>query len=500
MQPLAPLAPRSLFALCATAALAFAQGDECTDPLPITVGSYGPFTNVAATTSFPWPCASGGNDVWFVARGDATGGTATFDTCGSGYDTCIQVFDGTGGCGNLVNLGCNDDSCGTRSSLTVTVTPGLLMFIRVGGWNGASGTFVLNVSGALAPATGFAGATEYGEGCYNNRASFYEFINDPANFDLSNTSFTMLPSSGGYAVVPGLAGFVTPSPNATILTLGDDSVTTVALTNPFPYGGTSTPVLAVYSNGFVATGSGNTTIGTIVTANFFNSPDTAWRNWHDYDPGAGGQVTFEEVGGIAYCTWTNVPDWNVSGSQSTFQFQFDTSSGSVTFAFQQMSLTGGGGGGNGHMVGYSPGGPSLVPEMIDISAALPATFAVQANDSFELVLSASERPVLGSTIMLDTGNVPAASGIGAQIFSFAQVFPGVDLAGIGMAGCRRYLIIESSVITIPSGGTASMSLSLPANNAFAGQHMYTQSAALVPGVNALGALSSNGVDLRIDMF
>ena len=490
---------RTLLALLLTPALTTAQGDECSEALPVTVGTYGPFDTGNATTSFMWPCASGGNDVWFVALAINTG-TATFDTCGSGFDTCIEVFDGAGGCGNLQNLACNDDACNLQSSVTVPVVPGQLLYVRVGGWNGGTGSFLLNVAGDLGPATGFGEAIRYGEGCYNDRASFYELIEDPALFDLSNTSFTMVPgSSGSYTVVSGIAPFVMPTGNAQLVTLGDDSSQTLPLTTPFPYRNTTASSLEVYSNGFVATGSGSATIGTIVTANFFNEPDTAWRNWHDYDPSAGGQVTFEEVGTTAYFTWTDVPDWNVPGSMSTFQLQFDSAAGTVTFAFEQMSLTGGGGGGNGHMIGYSPGGPSVQPEELDISAALPATFEVQGDDTLELTLAAADRPIIGSSFTLDTGNVPTGVALGAQVFGLNQIAAGQSLAALGMPGCNQYLSLDTSVVLVPAGGAASYTITAPTSTGFAGVSIFAQSAMLVPGVNALGALASNGLQLRFDI-
>src|SRR5690606_9575077 len=105
----------------------------------------GPFTNVGATTSAPaWPCATGGNDVWFSYVATATGSTI-FRTCGAGYDTALQVFDGAGGCGALVSLGCNDDSCGLQSSLTIPTVMGTTYFVRVGGYNSATGTFPLEI-------------------------------------------------------------------------------------------------------------------------------------------------------------------------------------------------------------------------------------------------------------------------------------------------------------------------------------------------------------------
>ncbi|MFO1078088.1 MAG: hypothetical protein U1E73_10250 [Planctomycetota bacterium] len=494
------ITPRVLLCALALPVLAHAQGDDCTNPKPVAVGSHGPFSNVGATTSFAWPCASGGNDIWFVARGNAVGGSATFDTCGSSFDTCLEVFDGTGGCGGLVSLGCNDDSCGTRSVLTVPVAAGQLLYVRVGGYNGATGTIVLNVAGALGVPTGFADAIAYGEGCYDGRASFYEFIQQPANFDLSNSSFTMLPqSSGGYVVVPGLANFVPPTANATNLGMGDDTIASVALTTPFPVDGGFTSSFEVCSNGNVSAAPGNGTSAVIVVLNFLNAPATTWRNWHDYDPSAGGQVTFEEVGSVAYVTWTNVPDWSVPASSSTFQFQFDSANGMVTYAFAQMSLTGSGGGGNGHLVGFSPGGSSLDPGAVDLSAAIPATITVFGADTAELQLSASARPILGGSLLLHSVNVPVSSGLGAQLFGLLQVNPGIDLGPFGMAGCRRYLSLDVAGVLVPTGGTASWPLSLPGTVGFAGLHIYAQSVMLAAGVNTLGALSSNGVDLRVDV-
>lgn len=490
----------SLLASCLVTSLATAQGDECSDPKPVTVGTYGPFSTVGATSSVPlvWPCEpTAGNDVWFVARAN-NNGTATFDTCGSSFDTVIEVFDGTGGCGALVSLDCNDDSCGTRSSVTATVTTGQLLYVRVGGFNAAAGSFILNCAGDLGPVTGFADAVNYGIGCYDGRASFYEVITNPANFDLSNTSFTMLPSGNGYTIAAGVSAFVAPSVNATPLSLGDDSTATVTLSAPFPYTGGSTPSLEVCSNGYVSVASGNGQSAVLNVVGHLNAQQTCWRNWHDYDPSAGGQVLFEEVGGVAYITWNQVADWNVAGSASTWQFQFDTGSGFVTFAFEQMSLTGSGGGGNGHLIGYSPGGASLDPGNTDLSAAVPGTFSVLGTDSFDLRLNASARPVLGSSISLDTSAAPANGVVGLQMFGFAPINPGIDLAVIGMDGCRAYMSLDATFAIFPVAGNASFPFAIPAAPSFAGAQLWAQTLVLSAGVNTLGAVSSNGVALVID--
>ena len=478
-----------------------AQGDDCSNPKPVTVGSYGPYSTVGATSSLPatWTCEpTAGNDVWFVAQANANG-TATFDTCGSSFDTVLEVFDGTGGCGALVSIGCNDDACGTRSVVTVSVTSGQLLYIRVGGWNLTTGSFVLNVAGNLGTVSGFADANNYGIGCYNGRASFYEFIQNPANFDLSNRSLTMLPSGNGYIVTNGLTSFVPPTANAVALTLGDDSTVAVTLTTPFPIPGGATQSLEVCSNGYVSTAAGNGQSAVINVVGFLNATASSWRNWHDYDPSAGGQVLFEEAAGVAYFTWDQVPDWNVPGSASTWQFQFDTTNGFVTYAFQQMSLTGSGGGGNGHLVGYSPGGASLDPGNIDLSAAIATSFSILGADVFDLRVAASSRPILGSSITLDTTNVPVGAGIGLELLGFVPINPGFDLGVIGMPDCRAYVQFVVSAVLLPSGGTATLPIAIPNSAGLAGSLLYAQSAMFVAGLNPFGAVSSNGVELRLDV-
>ncbi len=80
-------------------------------------------------------------------------GPATIATCGSAtlYDTVLYMRSGT--CGGP-ELGCNDDTagCGTGepneyhgSRLSPTVTAGQTYYIVVDGYNGARGSFSLNV-------------------------------------------------------------------------------------------------------------------------------------------------------------------------------------------------------------------------------------------------------------------------------------------------------------------------------------------------------------------
>ncbi|GAB4142481.1 MAG: hypothetical protein Fur0037_09700 [Planctomycetota bacterium] len=125
--------------------------DDCSAPIAVTDGVNGPFSNLGATSSArPWPCGTGASaDVWFSYTATCAG-TLTVDTCSSArtFDTRIEILSGT--CQTASSLGCNDDACGTGSSLSVPVAPGQALWIRVGGYDGSQGLFELNVSCAPA--------------------------------------------------------------------------------------------------------------------------------------------------------------------------------------------------------------------------------------------------------------------------------------------------------------------------------------------------------------
>jgi hypothetical protein len=201
----------NLIAAGATALLlsnaAFAQ-DDCTTATPVVNGANGPFSNVGATTSFPWvaPCAfnsNGGADIWFSYTAPATG-SLTVDTCGGAFDTVLEIFDGTAGCGGLVAVGCNDDSCGLQSSATIGTTGGTTYFIRVGGYANQTGNFPLNLTfvvpgdecaTALAAVDGANGP--FSNGGYSSSAEAWG-----CGFNVGNDMwFAYSPSCNGTAMV-----------------------------------------------------------------------------------------------------------------------------------------------------------------------------------------------------------------------------------------------------------------------------------------------------------
>jgi hypothetical protein len=87
-------------------------------------------------------------DVWYHLTACGTG-TMSVSLCNTiNFDSDLAVY--TGDCGDLSQIACNGDSSGCdnySSSLEVSVTEGQSCYIRVGGWNGATGSGQLTVDG-----------------------------------------------------------------------------------------------------------------------------------------------------------------------------------------------------------------------------------------------------------------------------------------------------------------------------------------------------------------
>lgn len=334
--------------------------------------------------------------------------------------------------------------------------------------------------------------SEYGNGCYDNFASFYQFFASgaPASQALSGTSFAMTRNATGYRVTRGGVAYLPPGPQATVLALGDDTdVTTPPLNTPFPHAGGNAVALRVASNGFVSVATGNGAGFTPDAAAFLAAPQTGWWVWHDFNPTAAGsgQVKFEQIGAIAYVTWDGVYHFGgtTAADATRLQFQFDGSTGNVGVVFDGQVSAGGG----RWLVGYSPGGPNLDPGSLDLATALPL---VTAPDAQALALSADTRPVLGTTLTWTTRNIPASAVLSAQLVGLSAVNPGLPIPGA--TGCVQ-LVDGSTAATVLlfQSPTASYSLVLPTNASFLGRRLVSQSASLVPGANPLGVLTSNGV-------
>ncbi len=342
-----------------------------------------------------------------------------------------------------------------------------------------------------------ASNTDLGQGCIRQFTSFYErFITTPS-IDLSNSAFSMLFTGNGYIVIPSTAAFLAPSATATNLGLGDDTETGVSLSAAFPYPGGSTTAFNVASNGHVSTAS-NGAQGdyTPTSTEFLNWVNPTWAVWRDFICNATGNVKFEEVGGLACITWDGVIGYvgTTPGTvTSTFQLQFELATGNVNFVFQSMDTVSisGYAGGDGYLVGYSGPGANADGGNTDVSAITALTLA--GADVLPLALAATSRPLTGTNWDLSLSNVPATGVLGVDVFGLSD--PGFnDLFFLGAPGCGLRAALDVTNAWLVSGATHTYSLSIPNNPALLNLNLFTTSAVFqVPSVNALGAITSNGV-------
>lgn len=156
-----PLPALLVAAALAASAAAQPANDDCLAAQPIAEGltpgdtlgaTEGPFAGDCAAFGAPF-----GADVWFtwVAPADGVARASLVDGGGfADFDTVLAAF--AGGCLAPVQLACNDDAATAggfsfQSRIEFEVQAGQSILIELGGWDGASGSFVLALS--FQPAT-----------------------------------------------------------------------------------------------------------------------------------------------------------------------------------------------------------------------------------------------------------------------------------------------------------------------------------------------------------
>jgi hypothetical protein len=131
--------------------------DSCSGAVTLTSGvPYTMHTGGAASTDDPAPVCQGnfGKGVWFKHVAPASGALA-ISTCGSGFDTVLQVFEGN--CSRLepVLNGCNDDNgprcSGAQASAVIAARAGGTYTILVGGYAGQGGSLTIEARDAEPP-------------------------------------------------------------------------------------------------------------------------------------------------------------------------------------------------------------------------------------------------------------------------------------------------------------------------------------------------------------
>lgn len=335
-----------------------------------------------------------------------------------------------------------------------------------------------------------AARNNYGTGCIDRFATFYELFAN-GTFDLAaptTNSILMIPSNGGYVVLPGSNQWFTPTaPN---LALGDDQVS-AAQALPFAFttaAGLVTNSLYICSNGYVWP-TANTNAGCC------NGDPALLRTqgerfavmWQDLDPRTVGSIHFDldPSGATAYATWLGVPEYANASNLCTFQAAF-SASGTVEYRWRAGSNVT-----HSVLVGWSPGANNRDPGNRDISATLP--FTTQA-DVAGLALVASARPVVGNNVTMTTSNIPAGAPFGALLLGLTKFDPGIQVPVLP-TGCVQHNEALTSVLFFPAGNTATSLLGFlnPVAN-FPGVELQLQSAVYT---GSPLALTSNGVALKI---
>ena len=108
----------------------------------------------------------------------------------------------------------------------------------------------------------------------------------------------------------------------------------------------------------------------------------------------------------------------------------------------------------------------------------------------------SEQPYLGTTCTITTSAIPATALLSAQALSFTKYAPPIDLSVYGMPGCYQHAGLDSVTFLFGSP-TATFDLAIPSDPSWLGAKIQCQSWSFVPGANAAGAISSNGLELEL---
>jgi len=128
-------------------AYADGAGDLCLDAILVSESTPYVGNTSGATGSSVSSCSfNDTKDVWHSFT-PSQSGNYTISLCGSSFDTTLSVYDECEG----VELACNDDMCSVYSEVVVDLTALETYLIRVAGYNGAVGTYVLEATKRPSP-------------------------------------------------------------------------------------------------------------------------------------------------------------------------------------------------------------------------------------------------------------------------------------------------------------------------------------------------------------
>ncbi|MDX2130764.1 MAG: proprotein convertase P-domain-containing protein [Planctomycetota bacterium] len=164
--------------------------DACADAEPVGDGAFA-FDTTTATPEGPGACgaSAASPDVFFLWTPTTTG-CGVIETCGSGFDTVLEVLSVCG-----TSLNCNDDACGLQSRIELpSVTAGTPILVRVSGFNAAAGAGTVTfTSSPSTPYTPPGSGTTEAEACGNDP--------DTINAGCNSTPPSYLPIACGETII-----------------------------------------------------------------------------------------------------------------------------------------------------------------------------------------------------------------------------------------------------------------------------------------------------------
>ncbi len=340
-----------------------------------------------------------------------------------------------------------------------------------------------------------ASLSTYGTGCYATPGAIAERFDGANPFDLDYSTFRYVPNARGGYDVTRVPGPVLILPAGAVLPPADDSLSEVLLPWAFPFPGGATNTIRICTNGYFwlqpsAVADFTPTLGELASqaARFA----LAWTDFNPGAPGSGG-VSYERDPLDRFVTITYDDIWlhGTSGTDlSTFQCVLFPN-GEIEVRYGSVA--------HGNLpciVGFTPGEQNF--GVAPATTNFAAIHAMQTAFARPMQLAATQRPVVGETVSLTTYEVPADALLTLNLIAFLQIEQGADLAALGAPGCRQYVITNDADALF---GTLTRTLGpIPSDAIFLGLRVFSQSVSLVRGVNPVGALTSNGVEMTIGSF
>lgn len=351
--------------------------------------------------------------------------------------------------------------------------------------NTAGTIFTPRVGNATFYYNGFAKAESVGAGCGADGlagAVYEEFDGATSLFDfMPGTGVAYIFAGNAYTVIPGFTP-IDPAPGTNPLTFLDDDTQSIPLPFAIPTKNGSVNEVFMCSNGFMSLEPTANADFSQSTQEFLDGENRIGALWVDMNPTTGGTIeTHTGASGDFHITFTAVPEFANAATTNTFQISISPS-GTIEVKYDVcMSVAG--------LVGYTDGGGVMDPGASDMNAA---TLSVTTSAAGDLGLSNDARPVSNTTVNMNVDNIPPGAFAGALLVGFSGFpAPGVDLSIIGMPGC---FLTTAGGISVPFAvANPVASIPLPIGNLTA--PVFTQAAVINPGVNALGVVTSNGVNL-----